>query len=111
MILILVLWGLLSLLLSSEAIKVISSKRQDYLPDKTGQVEIVNSSLFGLDDFTLCARFLTFQFISYSDSYQALLHYNGNWLLASYVSMPCDDRYNYCTHTSPDLCTQYSYLT
>ena len=58
---------LMSLFLSSEAIQVISSSSEAYLPPLRGQAEILNSSLEGLKEVTLCARFNTDQFLFLPD--------------------------------------------
>ena len=91
---------LMSLFLSSEAIQVISSSSEFYLPPPRGQAEILNSSLEGLKEVTLCARFNTDQFVSYQTdqfSYQTLITYHRSWLLASYVAVPCEEKYTGCT--------------
>ena len=96
---------LMSLFLSSEAIQVISSSSEAYLPPPRGQAEILNSSLEGLKEVTLCARFNTDQFVSYQTdqfSYQTLITYHRSWLLASYVAVPCEEKYTGCTQYYKD---------
>ena len=91
----LVLW---SLFISSQAIKVISSNSSAHLPTQWGQVEILNSSLYGLGEVTVCARFTTSKFLTYSNlTYQILISYHRSWLLASFVTLPCEERYIGCT--------------
>ena len=66
---------LLQLYSVSEALKVISTNMKDLLPDMTGQVVVLNSSLAGLDQWTVCLRVETFHssFHHQGDPYQTLI--------------------------------------
>ena len=66
---------LLQLYSVSEALKVISTNMKDLLPDMTGQVVVLNSSLAGLDQWTVCLRVKTFHssFHHQGDPYQTLI--------------------------------------
>ena len=61
---------------SGERIKVISTDERSLLPNKTGVLEIANSSL-DYKEFTVCARFKTFRFTIHHDPaihpYQGIL--------------------------------------
>ena len=76
------------------SLKVISTERKATLPAKTGQVEILNSSLDGVENFTICARFQSYQLISHHDAepYHGLISLAESYILASYVALPCDHK-------------------
>ena len=44
-------------------LRVLSTNKERVLPEKYGYVEIVDSSLKHFDQFSLCGRFQTYQFI------------------------------------------------
>ena len=84
---------LLPLLCSScEGIKVISTNPEVFLPDKSGQATILNSSLQDLTEWSLCARFKTFHFSTYGDitPFQTVIATGGVWMLAGFAVLPCD---------------------
>ena len=66
---------LLVLVELASGIKVIATDKKQRLPPKNGYVEILNSSLSDYETFSLCGRFLTYQFTSHPDTqtFQILL--------------------------------------
>ena len=89
-------------------IKVLSTNSTSVSPGRKGQAELLNSSLFEREEFTICLRFKTFTFITFPDSfsYQVILSYRDIWMFASYVAIPCDQRLNGCTQFYKDLLGQ-----
>ena len=83
---------LFTIIKHSSTLKMISTDPKAALPARTGQVEILNSSLYQVESFTVCARFQSYQFPSYEDAepYNGLISLADNFLLASYVALPCD---------------------
>ena len=49
--------------LRSQCIRVLSTDPSQLSPNSTGQAEILNSSLEYYEEFTICGRFKTFNFI------------------------------------------------
>ena len=78
----------------SASLKMISTDPKAILPARTGQAEILNSSLDQLENFTVCARFQSYRFPSYQDSepYNGLISLADSYILASYVALPCDHK-------------------
>ena len=72
---------------------MISTDPRATLPPRTGQAEILNSSLNGVENFTICARFQSYKFNSYEDAltFNVLISLTDHYILASYVALPCDD--------------------
>ena len=70
-----------SVSINCKNIRVLSSKKQKTLPDKNGIAEVLNSSLYGVDEVTICARFKTYQFKIYLEyeffPFQDILHYDN----------------------------------
>ena len=68
-----------SVSINCKNIRVLSSEKQKTLPDKNGIAEVLNSSLYGVDEVTICARFKTFQFKIYLEyeffPFQDILHF------------------------------------
>ena len=96
---------LLPLLCSScEGIKVISTNPEDFLPDKSGQATILNSSLQDLSEWTLCARFKMFHFSSHQDTtpFQSVIASGGLWMLSGFTVLPCDTDHQGSTISSFD---------
>ena len=82
--------------INCENIRVLSSEKQKTLPDKNGIAEVLNSSLYGIDEVTICARFKTYQFNIYLDyeffPFQDILHYdNIGHLFSSFTFLPCEE--------------------
>ena len=50
-----------SVSINCKNIRVLSSEKQKTLPDKNGIAEVLNSSLYGVDEVTICARFKTYR--------------------------------------------------
>ena len=75
-------------------LKMISTDPKATLPARTGQAEIMNSSLDGVENFTICARFKSYKFNSYEDAepYNGLISLADHYILASYVALPCDHK-------------------
>ena len=73
---------------------MISTDPEAALPARTGQAEILNSSLDQVENFTICARFQSYNFPSYHDSehYNGLISLADSYILASYVALPCDHK-------------------
>ena len=88
----------------SQKMTVISADPGASLPAKSGQAEILNSSLKKYPEATICARFLTHHFSTHSDGQpsQTLISYGYNDFLSSLVARPCDQHYQ------ADLCTRQS---
>ena len=84
------------------SIVVISTDKKNTLPEKGGFAEVLDSSLKDSDSFSLCWRFLTYQFTTHPElkSYQVILSIGKHYLLSGYVALPCD-------HIEPG-CTQYN---
>lgn len=84
---------------SSLGLKVVSTDQDQARPDIDGYVEIINSSLKGYDEFTLCGRFLVYYFprIPGEEEYQIILSVGKRFLLSSYGASPCEDLYPGCT--------------
>ena len=87
------------LLASSLGLKVLSTDQDKARPDIDGYVEILNSSLKGYDEFTLCGRFLVYHFPRNPGQmdYQLILSVGKRYLLSSYGASPCEDLYPGCT--------------
>ena len=83
-------------------LKVISTDQQKILPEKNGFVEILNSSLKAYDTFSLCGRFLTYQFTSHDDamSYHVVASIGSHFLVSGYIILPCDHVRPGCTKLS-----------
>ena len=82
--------------ISCENIRVLSSEKQKTLPDKNGIAEVLNSSIYGIDEVTICARFKTYQFGIYLEyeffPFQDILHYdNIGHLFSSFTFIPCEE--------------------
>ena len=73
-------------------LRVVSTNPESSLPDKFSQLVVLNSSLYGLTDWTACLRVKTFHFSvdSSLDPHQTLLASGGLWLLSSYTALPCN---------------------
>ena len=95
---------LLLLCSSCEGIKVISSDPEAFLPDKSGQAIILNSSLQDLSEWTLCARFKMFHFSSHQDTtpFQSVIASGGLWMLSGFTVLPCDTDHQGSTISSFD---------
>ena len=83
-------------------IKMITTDRDKLLPEKQGYIEVLNSSLKALDSFTMCGRFMTWQFTVHPDllTNQVLVSVNKHYLLSGYIALPCG-------HVEPG-CTRYN---
>ena len=94
-----VLTTFMALLASSLGLKVLSTDQDKARPDIDGYVEILNSSLKGYDEFTLCGRFLVYHFPRNPGQmdYQLILSVGKRYLLSSYGASPCEDLYPGCT--------------
>ena len=80
----------LALIQTSEGVRVLSSDPSLWFAHQNGSAEILNSSLAGHAQLTLCARFLTFRYNiqdkSLTYDYQTLItNRKYGWLLASYI--------------------------
>ena len=80
----------LALMHSTEGVRVVSTDPSRWYPHQNGSAEILNSSLAGHAELTLCARFLTFRYNldheSLTYDYQTLItNRKYGWLLASYT--------------------------
>ena len=93
---------LLLLCSSCEGIKVISTNPEVFLPDKSGQAIVLNSSLQDLSEWSLCARFKTFHFSTYTDitPFQTVIATGGVWMLAGFAVLPCDRNHQGVTQSS-----------
>ena len=74
-----------SVSINCKNIRVLSSEKQKTLPDKNGIAEVLNSSLYGVDEVTICARFKTYQF--------KILH-TSNPTLFQFYTLPIFHSYN-----------------
>ena len=92
---------LLILCSSCEGIKVFSTNPEVFLPDKSGQVILLNSSLQDLTEWSLCARFKTFHFSSYPNTtpFQTVIATGGLWMLAGFAVLPCDRNHQGVKHS------------
>ena len=97
---------LLELVLTlTQAIRVLQTNPDIELPPRSGQAEVLDSSLANLAEFTICMRMKTFQFSSYNEvtfSYQAVMTAGPVWILGAYIGLPCDQRYLGCTQKQKD---------
>ena len=88
---------------SCRTIKLITTDPAVSLPDRAGGAELLNSSLEKYQEFTICLRLKTYQFSTYPDkeSYQYIVSIknSGNFMLGSYVALPCEQMYSGCTGT------------
>ena len=78
---------------SCRGIKVVSTDPEAFfLPDKSGQAIILNSSLQDLSEWTLCARFKMFHFSSHEGTtpFQSVIASGGLWVLSGFTVVPCD---------------------
>ena len=92
-------------LILTEAIRVLQTNPDIELPPRSGQAELLDSSLANLGEFTICLRMKTFQFTSYNEvtfSYQAVMTAGTNWILGAYIGLPCNERYLGCTQKQKD---------
>ena len=89
----------MSTVCSSEGIKVLTTDQDQELPDRFGQAELVNSSLHGLPEISICVRFKTFQFSTYLSPWysQSVLTYGDTTPLYSYVATDCEEKFPGCT--------------
>ena len=63
------------------------------LPEKEGYAEMLNSSLKSHDSFSVCGRFLTYQFMPLMDNmapYQAVITSGTHFLLSAYTVLSCE---------------------
>ena len=70
------------------------------LPDTGGYAELLDSSLVELDELTVCARFLTYQFVTHTDTsepFQSVLAIGKRSMLEGYTALPCDHLWQGCT--------------
>ena len=83
---------------SGFSLRIISTNPEQILPDKSGYAEILNSSLKAYNSFSVCGRFLTYQFRSHPDifTYQTFLSASSHFLLASFSALPCDHLWPGC---------------
>ena len=90
---------IISTVCSSEGIKVLTTDQDQELPDRFGQAELVNSSLYGLAEISICVRFKTFQFSTYLAPWysQSVLTYGDTAPLYSYVATDCEEKFPGCT--------------
>ena len=79
--------------------RVISTEVGQELPPVQAGAEILNSSVSSLEEWSLCARFLTTQFSTFPSSLpvNCLISLGPVILLGSYVSLFCDLLYKGCT--------------
>ena len=89
---------LLSSVSQSEGLKVLTTNPSLMLPDRFGQVELVNSSLQGRPEVTICVRFRTFQFSTYGKPWyaQSVITYADSTTLYAYVATDCEDKFPGC---------------
>ena len=82
-----------------KVLKVLTTDRSLELPDRLGQVELLNSSLFGRAEVTICARFNTFRFANYGRPWysQSVITYGDKSLLYAYVASDCEAKFPGCT--------------
>ena len=82
----------------SEGIKVLTTDPSLVLPDRLGQVELLNSSLQGHPEVTICLRFRTFQFSTYRKPWyaQSVITYADSTTLYAYVATDCEDKFPGC---------------
>ena len=83
----------------ADCLKVLTTDRSLVLPDRLGQAELLNSSLLGLTEVTLCLRFNTFRFSTYQRPWysQSVLTYGDKSLLYAYVASDCEAKFPGCT--------------
>ena len=88
---------------SCRTVKMITTDPAVSLPGRAGSAELLNSSLEKYSEFTICLRLKTYQFSTYPDkeSYQYIVSIknSGNFMLGSYVALPCEQMYSGCTGT------------
>ena len=62
------------------------------LPEKKGYAEILNSSLKSYDSFSVCGRFLTYQFMSHPDTFpwQAVISSGSHFMLSAFTVLSCE---------------------
>ena len=82
-----------------KVLKVLTTDRSLGLPDRVGQVELLNSSLFGRAEVTICVRFNTFRFANYGRPWysQSVITYGDKSLLYAYVASDCEAKFPGCT--------------
>jgi hypothetical protein len=80
----------------SEKIKVLKTTRDLSKFEPTSGGELKFSSLHELEELTICARFMTYQFSThlYALPFHSLLQYEGITLLGSYVMLPPPSMYH-----------------
>ena len=103
---------LLLLCSSCEGIKVISTDPEAFfLPDKSGQAIILNSSLQDLSEWSLCGRFKTFHFSSHEDTtpFQSVIASGGLWMLSGFTVVPCHTDHQEVQTDRQILMTNYSF--
>ena len=83
----------------TDCLKVLTTDRSLVLPARLGQAELVDSSLVGLAELTICLRFRTFQFSTYGRPWysQSVLSYGDKTLLYAYVAEDCEAKFPGCT--------------
>ena len=88
---------------SCRTLKLLSTDPAVSLPARAGSAELLNSSLEKYEEFTICLRLKTYQFSTYPDkeNYQYIVSIknSGNFMLGSYVALPCEQIYSGCTGT------------
>ena len=82
------LMTVLTLLSLSRGLRVISTPSQGGLP---GRVEVTNSSVKSHDQFTLCGRVRTFQFVG--KTFQSIISLGNSDILEAYVALSKHDHY------------------
>ena len=83
----------------AHCLKVLRTDESLVLPDRLGQVELLNSSLVGRAEVTICLRFNTFRFSTYGRPWysQSVLSYGDKTLLYAYVAEDCEAKFPGCT--------------
>ena len=89
-------WKLFFLLILVSSVscglRVVSTNSSAELPHRTGEAEVLNSSLHHYQELTLCSRFKTYHFTTNTGSFpfQVVLHLNKRLtFLACFVAVPC----------------------
>ena len=98
---------------SSQTLKLLTTDPAVSLPARAGSAELLNSSLEKYQEFTICLRLKTYQFSTYPDkeSYQFIVSIknSGNFMLGSYVALPCPHIYSTCTEIYQNMITAWSH--
>ena len=83
----------------ADCLKVLRTDGSLVLPDRLGQAELLNSSLVGQAEVTLCLRFNTFRFSTYGRPWyaQSVLSYGDKTILYAYVAEDCEAKFPGCT--------------